>query len=339
MTDGPCRVSRGERRGWEALTLENGLLRVTVLPGKGADIVELARADSGVNALFEAPWGLQPPGAPPRAGSDGHAFLEHYEGGWQALFPSAGDPCSYRGETIPFHGEVATLPWEVVEADSGADAVTARLAVRCRRTPFLLERTLRLPAGVPALEVAEVATNDSDAQAHLVWGHHVVVGPPFLAAGSVLHAPARTIVTIPELWEDTARLEPGQRSAWPHGVLRTGGTVDLREIPGPEAACHDDVYLTDLDAGWVAVENPQLGLSFRLDFDASLFRWLVSWQAYGGARAMPLAGSYALGIEPWTTRLPLEQAVAAGEAIALAPGERLSTTVRATFAQSPAPAV
>jgi Domain of unknown function (DUF4432) len=92
------------------------------------------------------------------------------------------------------------------------------------------------------------------------------------------------------------------------------------------------VYLTDLDAGLVAVANPQLGLSFRLDFDASLFRWLVSWQAYGGARAMPLAGSYALGIEPWTTRLPLEHAVAAGEAIPLAPGARLSTTVRATFA-------
>jgi len=46
---------------------------------------------------------------------------------------------------------------------------------------------------------------------------------------------------------------------------------------------------------------------------------------------MPLAGSYALGIEPWTTRLPLEQAVEAGEAVPLGPGERLSTTVRATF--------
>jgi galactose mutarotase-like enzyme len=331
VADDACRFSRGERRGWETLTLENGALRVTVLPGKGADIVELARIDSGVNALFEAPWGLQPPGTPPRDGSDGHGFLENYEGGWQSLFPSAGDPCSYGGEPIPFHGEAATLPWDVLDADADADGVQARLSVRCRRTPFTLERTLVLAAGADVLEVEETATNESSREAHLVWGHHVVVGPPFLGAGCALRAPVRTIVTIPELWEDTARLEPGQRSDWPHGRLRTGGTVDLGEVPGEEAGSHDDVYLTDLEDGWVAVENPRQGLAFRLDFDASLFRWLISWQAYGGAHAMPLGGSYALGIEPWTTRLPLEQAVEAGEAIALGPGERLSTTVRATF--------
>ena len=100
------------------------------------------------------------------------------------------------------------------------------------------------------------------------------------------------------------------------------------------------MYLTDLDAGWVDVENPQLGLSFRLDFDAyalPLARLLAGVRRAPGR--CPWPGSYALGIEPWTTRLPLEQAVAAGEAIALAPGERLSTTVRATFAQIPAPAV
>jgi galactose mutarotase-like enzyme len=338
VADGPCGLWHGERRGWEAIALENGVLRVTVLPGKGADIVELARLDDGVNALFEAPWGLQPPAAAPRGGSDGHAFLENYEGGWQSLFPSVGDPCSYGGRTIPFHGEVATLPWDVVETDAASDSVTARLAVACRMTPFRLERTLRLRAGHPFLEVEETATNESAAEAHLVWGHHIVVGPPLLAAGAVLNAPARTIVTIPELWEDTARLEPGQRSDWPDGLLRSGGTVDLRQVPGPEAESHDDVYLTDLEAGWVTVENPRLGLSFRLDFDASLFRWLVSWQAYGGARALPLAGSYALGIEPWTTRLPLEQAVAAAEAIVLGPGERLSTTVRATFERTAPPA-
>jgi galactose mutarotase-like enzyme len=333
VADGPCRVERAERAGWEALVLENGVLRVVVLPGKGADIVELTRLDAGVNALFEAPWGLQPPGAPPWAGSDGHAFLEGYAGGWQALFPNAGDPCSYRGEAIPFHGEVATLPWEVVAAETGEGSVVVRLAVRCRRTPFLFERTLRLGSGAERLEVEETATNDSDEEAHLVWGHHVVVGPPFLSAGCLLHVPARTIVTLPDPWESTARLQPGQRSGWPDALLRAGGTVDLREVPGPEAGSHDDVYLGDLDAGWVAVENPRLGLSFRLDFDVSLFRWLVSWQAYGGARAMPLAGSYALGIEPWTTMLPLEQAVAAGEATVLGPGERRTTTVRAAFAR------
>ena len=107
---------------------------------------------------------------PSREGSSDHAFLENYEGGWQALFPSAGDPCSYRGEPIPFHGEVATPAWDGLDAEASGDGVTVRMAVRCRRTPFTLERTLLLPSGSDALEVTETATNESSSEAHLVWG-------------------------------------------------------------------------------------------------------------------------------------------------------------------------
>jgi hypothetical protein len=247
------------------------------------------------------------------------------------LFPSAGDPTTYRGAAVPFHGEVATLSWEVREVEEGEAAVVG-LDVACCATPWRLARTLRLAAGSRTLAVEETITNTGDEVAHAVWGHHVVVGPPFLEAGCRLDVPARTIETIPALWEETARLEPGQHSEWPSGRLRAGGTVDLREVPGTEAGSHDDVYLTDLTDGWVAVENPQLDLAFRLDFDAALFRWLISWQAYGGALAPPLGGSYALGVEPWISRLPLGEAVAAGEALELASGASLSTTVRATFA-------
>ena len=53
------------------------------------------------------------------------------------------------------------------------------------------------------------------------------------------------------------------------------------------------------------------------------------WQPYGGAIAPPLTGSYALGIEPWTSMLNLEQAVAAGVAIELAGGASLTTSLQA----------
>src|SRR5207244_3623504 len=164
--------------------------------------------------------------------------------------------------------------------------------------------------------------------AHLVWGQHCVLGPPFLERGCRLDVPARTIVTGPSLWEpETARLEPGRRVAWPHAPLRGGGSVDLREVPGPEAGSHDDLYVTGLEAGWLTVENLRLGLTFRLEWDPAVFGWVVLWQPYGGAVAKPLTGSYALGVEPWTSRLNLEQAVAAGDAIELGPGGRLESTV------------
>ena len=309
--------------GWRAVALENEALRAVVLPEKGGDIYSLVDRRTGVDVLFKAPWGLQPPGAPPLAGSGDDEFLWNYEGGWQELFPSVNDECTYHGRRIPFHGEVATLPWENEEGDA-----ELRLRTRCRQTPFRLERTMRLEGD--ALVLDGCVTNESDEPAHFVWGQHCVVGPPFLERGCRLDVAARTILTAPELWEPaTARLEPGQRAAWPHAPLRTGGTADLRRVPGPEAESHDDLYVTDLDAGRATVTNPQLGLEFELEWDPGVFRYVCLWQPYGGARAAPLAGSYALGVEPWTSRFPLEQAVEAGEAIELSGGGRFETTVLA----------
>jgi hypothetical protein len=292
------------------LSLAGDELQVTVRPERGAELCSLLHRASGTELLFRAPWGVR----------SGEGFLDRYAGGWQELFPSAGDETSYRGRSIPFHGEVAVLPWDCV-----ATGDELRCAVECRATPFRLERRMRLAGS--SLVLDEEVTNVGEEEAHFVWGHHVVLGPPFLEAGCRLELPVRTIVTIPEVWEDTARLEPGQRSTWPLARLRHGGTVDLRDVPGREAGSHDDIYLTDLDAGWAEVRNPRLGLGFRLEFDQELFRWLISWQPYGGAHAQPLAGSYALGVEPWMSRLPLGEAVAAGEARMLDPGDRLRTTV------------
>jgi hypothetical protein len=328
MSNAACRVSRGSVQGWESVVLENDRLRVTVLPKKGADIYELVDLRTGVDVLFKGPWGLQPPGSPKLEGSgdEDDAFMWNYEGGWQELLPSVNDACTYRGERIPFHGEVASLEWEHEVVDDGA----VRLWTRCRRTPFRLERVMRMRDDALVLE--GTVTNESDEPAHFVWGQHCVVGPPFLEAGCRLEIPARTIVTTPELWEpETARIEPRQRVQWPHAPLRTGGTVDLREVPGPETGSHDDLYVTDLDDGRLTVTNPRLGLAFRLEWDPARFGWIVLWMPYGGAVAKPLTGSYALGVEPWTSRLCLEQAVEAGEAVELNGGASLTTTVRAVL--------
>ena len=321
-------VRESEVMGWRSLTVENEALRLTVLPDKGADIYELVDLPSGIDPLFKAPWGLLPPGSPPRQGSGELAFLWNYEGAWQELFPNVNEAATYGGRQVPFHGEVATLAWDV--RAEGQEAL--RCSVRCRETPFLLERLIRLEEDQLVLD--ETVTNESDDPQHFVWGHHCVVGPPFLEEGCRLHAPARTIATTAEVWEETARLAPGQREPWPRARLRGGGTVDLSLVPGPDVESHDDVYLSDLDGGWAAVENPRLGLTFRLEWDPLVFRHLIVWQPYGGAHEPPLRGAYALGVEPWTTHLNLEQAVAAGEAMELAGGASFRTVVRARFERS-----
>ena len=325
-----ARVTTGTVAGWRSVVLENDDLRVIVLPDKGAEIHQIIDLRSGTEILFQAPWGLRAPNSAPLPGSGEDPFMWNYAGGWQELFPSVNEPCSYRGQKIPFHGEVASLPWQYEVLDDDASEARVRFSTRSQVTPFRLERVLRLGADGATLGIDETVVNESTDDAHFVWGHHCVVGPPFLEAGCRIEIPARTIVTSPELWEpETARLEPGRREPWPLAPLRAGGTVDLRDIPGVETSSHDDLYVTDLEAGWLAVTNPRLDLTFRLEWDHALFGWIVLWQPYGGAVAPPLTGSYALGIEPWTSRLCLERAVAEGVATDLAAGARLTTSLRA----------
>ena len=313
--------------GWEAVTVTSDHLAVTVLPQRGAEIHALVDRASGVDVLFHAPWGLAPPGAPPREGSDGHAFLERYAGGWQELFPSCNEPCTYRGRTIPFHGEVATIPWQV-RADGDLALVGT---VECATAPFRLERRMTLAADRPLLRLDETVTNTGSERWECTWGHHLVLGPPFIAAGCTYGPAARTIVTIPEIWEDTARLAPDQRSPWPHGALRNGGSADLSQVPGPELGSHDDVYLTDLEAGRLRVTNPHLHRALQVDWDPEVFRWIITWQPYGGATALPLTGSYALGVEPWVAARSLAVAAAAGDALVVDAGDELRTTIEITM--------
>src|SRR5438132_5503587 len=148
-------VSFGEETGWRSVVLESDELRVVVLPDKGAEIHRLVHRESGVDVLFKGPWGLRPPGAPPREGSGDDEFMWNYAGGWQELFPSVNESCTYRGRRIPFHGEVASLPWE---HELAGDAV--RLWTRCRQTPFRLERVMRLAGGEPELVLEGTVVNE-----------------------------------------------------------------------------------------------------------------------------------------------------------------------------------
>jgi Domain of unknown function (DUF4432) len=324
-----CGVTTGTEAGHPAVYLENELLKITVLPLKGADIYNFIYKPSGIDFLWKNPIGLWPPGSPPHDGSGGMAFLENYEGCWQELFPSCNDPTTYRNMKIPFHGEVVSLPWTYRIEDNREERVSVYFHTKTQATTFQLERVMTLERGSTRLTLDETVTNIGANPQHFVWGHHCVVGGPWLEAGCTLDMGAKTITTIEQIYEEkTARLAPGQREPWPNARTRDGGTVDLSVIPGPEAHSHDDVYLTDLNDGWISVTNPRLKLRFSLHWDAAVFKWIISWQPYGGAEALPFKGlPYAVGIEPWISNKPLGAAVDAGEAILLNPGEKFSTTL------------
>ena len=78
-------VTTRDYRGWQVVNLETPQLRVDVVPGKGGDLT------TGVELLWQTRWGLRARGSMTTPGSSEAALSEAYPGGWQSVFPNAGD--------------------------------------------------------------------------------------------------------------------------------------------------------------------------------------------------------------------------------------------------------
>ena len=176
--------------GWEALQLANDHIEVVVIPAKGAEIWSVTDRRTGVDVLWKAPWALRPHAlSTATAGASQTAWLDHYAGGWQVLFPNGGDAVTYQGADLGFHGEASVAPWTAaVVSQEGR----IELATDLRRSPFRLHRRMELTPGASTLRFTETVTNHGTEALPYMWGHHPAYGSPFLCDGARLTVPAAT---------------------------------------------------------------------------------------------------------------------------------------------------
>lgn len=74
-------------------------------------------------------------------------------------------------------------------------------------------------------------------------------------------------------------LMPGTDGPWPHGVSKTGDSVDLRVVPSRPRECV--VYISDMSAGWAALRYPDAGEGVAMAWDAQIFPNLWYWTQIG----------------------------------------------------------
>jgi hypothetical protein len=300
--------------------LDNDVLRVVVLPGKGGEIWELRHVPTDAQLLWHAPWELRP-GPHVEPGSE---FDDWYAGGWQDLLPNGDTACEVDGVRHSFHGESWALPWSCAAHDG-----TLELSASLTTVPLRVTKTLSLDRAT--LRIEERVDNEGDRPVRFAWGHHPAFGGDLLDDGCVIDLPGGTIETLPDAVDATSRLASGARSAWPYARGRDGDDVDLRGVPGPDARTHDLALVTDLADGWCVLRNPGRRLGLALKFPRDVFPWLWIWQAFGGATVAPFDQRvYTLALEPWTSPPSLARAVARGQAAVLEAGASLAATVEAT---------
>ena len=250
-----------------AWALEDEAARVVIVPSLGAKIVSLYDKRLG----FEWLVGPQRPLKPVIYGS---SFIAQDMSGWDEMFPTINAclypaPGEYAGASLPDHGEVWCLPWQVESQEHGSLV----MRVDGVALPYRLRRRLALVSpGVLLLEYQ--LENTGSAPFDFLWAAH----PQFVAGEQttiVLPESAKQVVNVlpSETWG-----ESGEHYPWPHPRSKDGRLWELERIRSADHRDCRKFYLPpEAPLAWAAVVNQRLGCSLRMEWSPDALPYLGIW--------------------------------------------------------------
>jgi len=323
-----CRVEiDGKSRGWEIAVIQNAKLRVSILIGKGCDVVEVLykptdldltpRTGRGLRRRDEAiaaPW------------SEMGSFLEQYEGGWQEIVPHGGQPGDFQGARFAQHGESPRLPWTVCITENTIKRVEILCTSRLSIMPFYIEKRFSLSNDDAILKMETIVKNEGAVELPLMAGHHLAFGPPFAGPGSIIDMPDGTTYSAHEATVfDTGRRSNGASGTWPIMVSDAGEQIDMRKLP--PAGIKSDLHYLKPSEAWYRISSNDASIIAKVNWSLAAHPYLWFWQEFGAGKTYPWWGmEYLVGLEPWTSSpgTGLSDAVKTSTAHFLRPGQTFS---------------
>ena len=313
------------------VVLENDLIRMTVLAGRGADVVEFLYKPIDLDLVWLTQWGIPTKKTAKNYPADVDTFLEGYPGGWQSVFPNGGAPSSVNGVDFAQHDEVSLLPWEYEVLSDSEDLIVVEFSVLTRKTPFRFTKRFTLQRNSSSVGISETAENLADSNERAMWGFHFSFGAPFLAEGSTIRLPnnADVIPHSEAISSVGRRLGTTEEFKWPTGKNEQSNSIDFSVIP-PRGEKSEMLYLKNLSEGWYQIENSDKRIGIRVSWDITTMPYLWYWQEYGGAKDAPWFGEhYNIGLEPFSSYPTngLAEAIANGTALKFAPHEKKKSSI------------
>jgi hypothetical protein len=289
-------------KGMRALVLENRYLRIVYLLDKGADIIELKYKPLDVDLMWHSPQGyVNPVDYVPAVATADSSFNDLYGGGWQDAVPVIGNgPQEHRGAKYGTHGESPVLRWDCEILEEDGQSASAVLRVEGIRYPFRLEKTVRIDSDRATLHNSEKLSNLSPQPLEFFWLQHPSFGEPFLNPGDTIEIPSDSEVVNLQEFNPNGRIAGGSFQ-WPKAGSRNGGAdIDLSVLPPRDLVAEETIFIR-VKKGWYALKNPMLGLSFKLEWDPSIFRWIWFWQNYNLPDYPYYGAAWNIAIEPATS--------------------------------------
>lgn len=319
-----CRITERVSLGQlAAVIIENEKLRITVLAGRGADVVEFLYKPQDMDFAWLTSTGIRGNILDPYPKDDEASFMDEYPGGWQTIFPNGGAPSEYHGIALGQHAEVAILPWEYQLLEDTAERSSVKFTVSTKKFPYRVEKTFSIKSGSARCDIQERITNLSGETLQAMWGTHFTFGPPFLSTDSRVIVSEEANV-IPHNYPDEAsnrRVGTADNFRWPMGRDKESKEIDFSKLPAVGTP-GEMLYLENLPAGRYRVETPSNKLAAEVTWDNTLFPYLWYWQEYGSSQAAPWFGKhYNIGLEPFSSypTSGLAEAVTNGSAITFSP--------------------
>lgn len=330
-----CKLREGVLgRTLRALSIENDIIAVTILLDKGADIYRLVYKATGTDVMWKSPWGMKEAARGFDSAVDSlTAWLEAYAGGWQVLFPNGGFANIYKGVELGYHGEASMAAWDYEVLDDSATSVELKLSLRLSRSPFTIERWMRLEAGSPILHIRERISNHAGEAMDCMWSHHPAFGAPFLSEHCVIDTDARILLADEQYVGAANPLTLDREYAWP-----LAGDLDLTKIPPPHQPRDLLGYLKDFKTGWYSITNTALGFGIGFTWDINVFPYAWFWQELNSSPGFPFYKcSYVIAIEP-ASSIPGHGLSAVmektGSHLTLQPGESREVEIKVVFFES-----
>lgn len=269
----------------EEIVLENGALRVTVLPALGGKIASIQILPDG-EELLQQP--LQPYALRTRYMS----FDASDASGWDECLPSVA-ACEVRTATgdiarVPDHGDFWQIPWETVRRTDGE----VQIFGDGFSLPLRFTKTVRLDGN--RIHVGYNLHNQSSEPVDYIWSAHplfaVEPGDRILLPDSI------TEVTV----EGSARERLGRSGTvqwWPMAMLKDGIAADLSLAGEVTDGIGDKLFAAASKEGWCAIERKRLQRRAELRFESPC---LGLWICYGGWPEGAANRQQCVALEPCT---------------------------------------
>lgn len=310
------RLRGGLRDDVDVVEIDNGRLRLTVVPTRG---MGLWRAEcDGLRLGWTSPVRHGPvhPRFVPQDEASGIGWLSGFD---EFLVRCGLEYCgapewNASGKLLhPLHGRIANLPAHFVELSF--DPTTQELALvgevdeaRLFCNSLRLRSTLRTRLGSSTIHITDEITNLATQPGELELLYHVNQGPPLAAPGAQFAAPVRRL--IPKDAHSAAGLKSWHTYA-------------------PESQAPESVYFFDLLAGpdgWTQtlLHSPDGTRGLGVAFDRRQFPLFTLWK-----NPLPEGDGYVTGLEP-CINLPHTKGFekSQGRVAVLAPGETRRFDVR-----------